>query len=177
MQIELLEVGRASKKDKYFILPIKYKDLGNGKEFDRKIYSFNSDAYKVLKGASVGDIYSVDLKKDDNGYWQWENVEKDDVVADAPQSKAKSTTEAKVGTVRSTYETPEERAKRQLYITRQWAVNAAIEFLKATPVAGIPFTFDTVIDTAVKLENHVQRVSSVDFTDDKPWEKTNGDEE
>lgn len=166
MQIELLEVGRASKKDKYFILPIKYKDLGNGKEFDRKIYSFNSDAYKVLKGASVGDIYSVDLKKDDNGYWQWENVEKDDVVADAPK---KSTTEAKVGTVRSTYETPEERAKRQLYITRQWAVNAAIEFLKMGEVTQSA-SLEGVLDVAKKLEAHVQRVSSLDFTDDKPWE-------
>lgn len=165
MQIELLEVGRASKKDKYFILPIKYKDLGNGKEFDRKIYSFNSDAYKVLKGASVGDIYSVDLKKDDNGYWQWENVEKDDVVADAPK---KSTTEAKVGTVRSTYETPEERAKRQLYITRQWAVNASIEFIKVRGDSN-PAISD-VLDLAKVFEQHVQRVSSVDFTDDKPWE-------
>ncbi len=166
MQIELLEVGRASKKDKYFILPIKYKDLGNGKEFDRKRYSCNSDAYKALKGASVGDIYSVDLKKDDNGYWQWENVEKDD-VADAPQSKAKSTTEAKVGTVRSTYETPEERAKRQLYITRQWAVNASIEYHK---LIGGETSMTDVLDTAKVFEQHVQRVSSVDFTDDKPWE-------
>lgn len=167
MQIKILEVGKVQKEKKYFILPIKYED--KGKEWDRKIYSFNGDAYKVLKDAKVGDFYDVEVKKDDNGYWQWVEVTK------AERAESSTSAAAKTGTVRSTYETPEERARRQVLIVRQSSIDYAIKYFTAK---GVPtFTPDDVLTLAKRFEQHVLSTSSSDFADDKPWENDGNDDE
>lgn len=167
MQIKIVEVGKPKKENKHFILPVKYVDMKNDRTFDRNVYSFATDTYKVLKDAKEGELYNLDLKKDDNGYWQWENVTKQQESAGSGKaSEAKAT----MNTVRSTYETPEERAKRQLYITRQWSVNASIEFHK---LVGGEVNLADVVNTAKVFEKHVYQTvdpDSEEFVDDKPWE-------
>lgn len=166
MQIKIVEVGKPKKENKHFILPVKYVDMKNDRTFDRNVYSFATDTYKVLKDAKEGELYNLDLKKDDNGYWQWENVTKQQ-ESGAGSGKA-SEAKATMNTVRSTYETPEERAKRQLYITRQWSVNASIEFHK---LVGGEVGMADVVNTAKAFEQHVYDNGGMeDTTDDKPWE-------
>jgi hypothetical protein len=155
MQIRLTEVGPVKKEGKYFVLPIKYDD--KGKEFSRKVMSFVAgDAYKVLKDSKVGEFYNVTIEKDDNGYWQWPKVEK---------VEGGTVAETKVGTVRSTYETPQERALKQIYIVRQSSIANAIT------LAGVgENNVENILDIARRLEAWVFRTSPADLVDDKPWE-------
>lgn len=167
MQITVKEVGAVQKEKKYFILPVTYTD--KGKEWVRKIYSFNfTDVYKAFKDAKPGEVYEVAVKKNDNGFWDWVSAEK--VVQRAGEPTVKEASSGKVGTVRSTYETPEERAQRQQYIIRQSSINNAIEALKAL---GGEFTFADIIEMAKDFENHVYRQD--DIVSDKPWEKDEED--
>ena len=105
-------------KGKYNQLTIEYVDVGSGKEHSYKLMSFvNKDAYLLLKSAKSGDVFYVVCNKNDKGYWQWDQVSRE-----AMQPKANPSP-------RSTYETPEERAQKQIYIVRQSSLTNAIALL------------------------------------------------
>lgn len=118
MRIKVLEVGNVTKEKTYFVYPLKFES--DGKTQERKMFSFNSDSYKALKDAKPDQVYEVKLEKDKNGYWQWASV------AEVTGSAAAAST----GTSRaSTFETPEERARRQVLIVRQNALTNAVAVL------------------------------------------------
>ena len=115
MRIKVLEVGNVTKEKTYFVYPLKFES--DGKTQERKMFSFNSDSYKALKDAKPDQVYEVKLEKDKNGYWQWASV------VEVTGSAAAAST----GTSRaSTFETPEERARRQVLIVRQNALTNAV---------------------------------------------------
>lgn len=113
-------VNEKTGKGGYFHFTLKYNK--DGKEFSRKLVSFGGSlpSYNVLKDSVVGDQYDVELKKDDTGNWQWTDAVK------ADQSTPAATTSG--GTMKSTYETPEERAYKQKVIVRQSCLAQAIQF-------------------------------------------------
>ena len=85
-----------------------------------------------MEGASAGDVFTILREKDNDGYWQWVGIAEGDVTiektgATAPAGAAptKAATPAK-----STFETPEERAAKQIYIVRQSSISSAIDTLK-----------------------------------------------
>lgn len=128
-------------KGKYNQLNVGYLDINSGQEHTYKLMSFvNKDAYTLLKAAKADDEFNVTCNKNDKGYWTWEEV----TVLGSQVKTVKANT-----TPRSTYETPEERAKKQLYIVRQSSITNAIALL------GAKAKVDAVLETAKQFEAYV----------------------
>jgi len=110
---------------------IAYKNLDQGKVEAKNITEY-SKVFKKVADASVGMFFDVVTEKDDKGYWQWTSFTPADASMVAqPASQAPVNFGAKVQTVpaaKSTYETPEERAKRQVFIVKQSSLTAALKF-------------------------------------------------
>ena len=138
-------------KGKYNQLTIDYVDVGSGKEHTYKLMSFvNKDAYLLLKSAKIGDTFFVVTNKNDKGYWQWDQVSRE-----AMQPKANTSP-------RSTYETPEERAQKQIYIVRQSSLTNAIALL------GSKAKVEQVVSVARQFEQYVFGLDERESFDDLP---------
>lgn len=149
--IKIFEVKNEN-KGKYDLLTVDYKDLRQDKNSTKKVVSFtNKDVYNTLKAAQSGEEFTVTAVKGEQ-YWEWQNV------SPRGQAPAESTggnvaaSKPAATTPKSTYETPEERAKKQLYIVRQSSIGAAINLLKTEKV--IPSVAD-IIATAKQFESYV----------------------
>ena len=159
MKIKIIQV-EIENKGKYNQAKVAYEDLDNKKVTSKNIVDFaNKEVYKILKEATPGDFFDVSLAKDDKGYWQWkELVAATEAPSAAFNSPAKS---APTSSPRSTYDTPEERAKRQVYIVRQSSVSNAIELLSTG--AKSPPKVEEVLDVAKKFENYVFGIEAASF--------------
>lgn len=128
IDIKVLEVS-VENKGKYNMATVSYKDLGQLRVAEKKLVSFKAkEVYEVIKSAKPGDEFTVTMAKGEQ-YWEW--------TAIAPRGQAVETPAVSSGTngkanptPKSTYETPEERAKKQVYIVRQSSISAAIDTLK-----------------------------------------------
>ena len=157
MQIQIVTTSIETKptaKGSYQQLEVVYKNLSfQGKVESKKIMSFGAGApsFKVLSEASAGAVYDITVVKNDKGYNDWTGATMAPPTAATEQpatAAAKSTTPYK-----STYETPEERAQRQILIVRQSSVSSAIAML-TTGAKSPPKTAD-VIAVAKELEGFV----------------------
>src|SRR5512135_3771254 len=108
----------------------------------------NPVVFNAVSEAQAGEVFTIESEKDANGYWQWTKATKG-----ASQSVPKSPQASGVPTPRSTYETPEERAKKQIYIVRQSSVSSAIELLAAN--GGKKNTKEEVVELAKYFEAYV----------------------
>lgn len=146
MQIEILDV-KVENKGKYNVANVSFK-RDDGKVDGKNIMSFTyKEVFKTLSQAKLGDRFNVKAEKNDKGYWDWVEVEA------AGKNTNPSSTESRT-TVRSNFETPEERARRQVYIVRQSSLSAAIE-LAGLNKAKSPITEEDIIASARKLEAYV----------------------
>lgn len=164
IQIQVLSVTTETKptaKGSYQQLEVAYKNLTfQGKVESKKIMSFGAqkDVFPVLATASGGSVYEVEVVKNDKGYNDWIKVTKSDgaVSASAPAASTKvsnSLSGAAPATTKGTWETPEERAKKQIYIVRQSSISAAIAML--TPGRKNEIKPEEVIGIATTLEAFV----------------------
>lgn len=139
MRIKVQEVGPVTKEGKYFWFNLKYED--SGKEFNRKITSFNKVPYESFKEAKEGEQYDVKIEKDKNGYWQWVEV-----------NLAKENSAASASGARQWV--PDD--VRQRMIVRQSSIGHAVEIIKHT-VKPEDATVQQVLDVAGELEAWVNR--------------------
>lgn len=161
IQIEVLNKTVTTKptaKGSYQMLELAYKNLTfQGKVEGRKIMSFGDTAaaFKELANASTGDQYEVEVVKNaKTGYNDWVSAKKS--VGGAPTAAARpanGAAQTSATTTKSTYETPEERAKKQIYIVRQSSISSAVDLL--TTGAKSPPKVEEVLDVAKQLENYV----------------------
>lgn len=137
-QIDILNVSgpihTAGRNGGYDHIEVAFKK--DGKVEGKKILSFvNKKVYDLCLNMRAGEVYEVQSEKDDKGYWQWTGVSKlgesatvTEVVPGAvevsPSGKAQGRGVNRV--VGSTYETPEERAKKQVIITRLACLSQAV---------------------------------------------------
>ena len=135
-------------KGSYQVAEIAFKDK-EGKISGKKLMSFNhKEVFDTLKLAKSGETYQVKTEKNDKGYWDWVSVSQGETVEAASSVGNKATASPK-----STYETPEERAKKQVYIVRQSSISAAVSLLAAN--GGKKNTPQDVINTAKQFEAFV----------------------
>ena len=140
MQVELTKVGEVYKEGKWPKMIVEY--VRDGKPQKRTLVAVG-DTKKVMSDLSnfkAGDQVEVKVEKDGD-FWNWVGVE-------VPAKVSPKTS----FTGRSTYETPEERARRQVYIVRQSSIANALEFLNAK---GNKSSVDEVIDVAKKFVSFV----------------------
>jgi hypothetical protein len=173
MQITILSVSIEhvpGKNGGYDKAEVAYKDH-EGKVAGKNLVSFNApEAFAVVKAAVNGDVLDVTSEKDAKGYWQWVKVAKLDAAHAAAQPVATPAGKAATNPApKNTYETPEERAFKQLCIVRQTGIERAIDTLHI--INGSEFTVDDVVDVARQYEKYVFEEKKVaanplDFKDD-----------
>lgn len=159
MQIEILNVSSetkpTSKGGTYVMLDVAFKNLSSGKTEGKKLVPFgDSEAvYKQFKDAKAGNQFDVTLEKQGQ-YWVWTKA-----TSIAPGAVASSAASKATPVAKSTYETPEERAKKQVYIVKQSSISNAVAIL--TVGAKTPPSLQSVLDLAQQLTSWV-------FTDTVP---------
>ena len=165
--IEVLAVTVETKptaKGSYQQLDVAFKK--DGKTDGKKIMSFtNKEVFNTLQNAKAGDVFTVTSQKNEkSGYWDWVGVTKGGDAVGGNNFTVKATP-----TPKNTYETAEERAKKQVYIVRQSSISAAVETLKTDKKALDP---KEVIEVAKLYEAYVFDIQAeVDITmedDDVP---------
>jgi hypothetical protein len=131
----------------------------NGREQKFTLMSFTNPAvFKAIKDSTPGQEFEVVVGKNDKGYDTWTSVNA--VAAGSVSSAAPRTATV----AKSTYETPEERKLKQLYIIKQSSISNALAYYKDT--IGEPVTVEKVIETAQQF---------VDWIYDIPLETLDND--
>ena len=148
-----VETKPSSNGKTYQQLEVTFKNLSfPGKVESKKLMSFgaNAGAFKTLSNAGQGSTWEVTVVKNAQGYNDWTAVEASNGAApEVPQ--AATAAKAQIGG-RSTYETPEERAQRQVFIVRQSSVSAAVSTLSVGAKSVKP---EDVIAVAKLYEGYV----------------------
>lgn len=179
IEIEIVAVDVIN-KGKYKVAEVTHKQ--NGKTNTKKVMSFGAQekAFKFLSSSNVkkGDTYSVEIEKNADGYWDWLSVRfpSADNGEDQQNTVTSSTTKTTPAPNRGNYETPEERAARQMYIVRQSSLTNAIAFLnhtkKSYEVAEIITLAKEFVDFVFNdpiIENDSTDNSISDIDDDIPF--------
>ena len=156
MNITILSVQTSTQTAKsgkpYQMIEVAFKNNTFGKVESKKIMPFGAQkaAFDALANAATGSVFEVTVVKNDAGYNDWtacvQAAPGTINTAAAPSGKP---TAGNVTQVKSTYETPEERAKKQVYIIRQSSLFSAIAML--SPGAKSPIKLSEVIDVANEL--------------------------
>lgn len=153
MKIQILSVTVTSKTSaagkSYQNAEVAFKNLDSGKVESKNITQYSA-AFKVAGDANPGQFFNVVTEKDDKGYWQWKSMER---VLEGTPSAQPAPASATSHTTRSTYETPEERAQKQVYIVRQSSISSALALLSVG--AKTPPNPDDVLVVAQKFADWV----------------------
>lgn len=124
-------------KSRYSKATVAY--LFNGEARTQSVMSFtNPQVFKTVQ-ESVGQEVEVTVEKNDAGYNQWTSI--GPVGGSAPSTAAPPAASAAPTTARSTgsnYETPAERAARQVYIVKQSSLANALTYLELTKAKPTP---------------------------------------
>ena len=144
-------------KGSYQQLEVAYKNLTfQGKVEAKKLMSFgaNSEAFKALITAAPTSVWEVETVKNDKGYIDWIKVAKGSATSSAPTASLSVSSNGASGAVtKGNWETPEERAKKQVYIIRQSSLNVAVAALSEGAKKAIEA--GEIIGLAKQLEAYV----------------------
>lgn len=137
----------------YKALEVAYKNE-QGQIASKKIMEFDKVLLKPFQSFKKGDVVDV-LSVKEGDYWQWKSatlaVSGGAAVQEAPKYAGASATPS-IAT-KSTYETSEERAAKQVYIIRQSSISTAVNLLGTG--AKTPANLSLVLDTAKAFEDYV----------------------
>lgn len=145
-----VDVEDATSKNgkKYKQATVTFKDQ-SGKVDSKKINDmFHKDVFEALVNANKGDTFSIEQEKNDAGYWNWIGISRQDALVGQQTPPAKTFQAPS----KPTYETPEERAQRQVLIVRQSSLASAVDLLKDH---GKQPDVDQVIKVARAFEAYV----------------------
>ncbi len=156
MQIQVISTSVETKpttRGSYQQLEVVYKNLTfQGKVESKKLMSFGAsvDAFKTLAAPNLQNVvFDVTVVKNDKGYNDWTTA-----TAATAESPANTATPSKASPApKSNYETPEERAQRQIYIVRQSSLSSAVNVLsvgsksppKSTEVIALAKEFEAFV--------------------------------
>ena len=173
IQIQIVQVDKQTKTTSggkpYVALELAFKNLSSGKLESKKLMPFGttSDAHKVLAGANQGDVFTVVSEKNQqSGYWDWLKA------TQAPPGTTAETVVASKATPspKSTYETPEERAKKQVYIVKQSSLSNAVAVLgvgaKTPPKTEEIFALAQTFTDWVFAQETVKQTALIDMPND-----------
>jgi hypothetical protein len=142
----------------YTYLELAYKG-NDGKVNGKKVMPFGESrvVFESLSQAQPGEAYDVTMVKNEGtGYWDWTNAKKADGTATNTVTSSVAITSAErqpAGKVTgSNYETPEERAKKQVYIIKQSSISSAIALSAQKKVAS---TVEEILGVAKQFEAYV----------------------
>jgi hypothetical protein len=144
----------------YQVAEVAFKNNSYGGNVQGKKITSYSKAWGSVAVAQPGETYDVVTEK--NGeFVEWVSMQKGAATA-APSGQTSAATSGfaaapsrAVGgsSPRSTYETPEERAQRQVFIVRQSSISAAVAALTVGAKSALPA--GSVIEMARQFEAYV----------------------
>lgn len=158
MQIKFISVESVDKVTKtnkpYVELEVAYKNIDFGDKLEvKKLNPFgNKDVYNTLKTAKSGEVYDIERVKNEGGFWDWVSIKGGNAAQTPSQTATVASGSTSFTSPKSTYETADERAKKQVYIVRQSSISAAIETLKTDKKNP---SVQDVIETARQYEAFV----------------------
>lgn len=189
MQIQVLNVSVETKptaKGSYQQAEVAFKNLTyQGKVEAKKLMSFgaNAPAFSVLTKAQAGDVFDIEVVKNDKGYNDWVKCVPGTAGAEVAGATSAATTgystpASKPGTTgqvsapRSNYETAEERARRQVLIVRQSSLSAAVatltvgaKALKKEDVVALAKEYEAYVFNTGDAPDSTPDFNSPDFID------------
>jgi len=134
-------------KGKYKMMEVVYKNA-EGKASTKKLMSFTfPDVFKFFTSVKAGDAVNVTTVKNDKGFWDWT------AASNSSEEESVSKPAAGNATPRSTYETADERAARQVLIVRQSTLSNALEYYKLSGKKAP--SIQEIMEVASVFENHV----------------------
>lgn len=135
----------------YKVAELGYK-TEDGKVKSMRTFDYKQkDVFDVMAQAEKGDVLNASFRQNDKGYWEFGSLEvTGEKVSDAEVAQASRS--GSVGGRTSSYETTEERARRQVLIVRQSSVSNAIAFVEATKQKA---ALSDVIKIAKEIEAYV----------------------
>lgn len=132
-------------KNTYNTLTVTYEK--DGKTEAKKMVDFNNpDVFKKVSELAPNTSANVTVEKQGD-FWQWTAIS-----TTSGGSMAEAGTRAAARST-STYETAEERAKKQVYIVRQSSISNALAYLELT--GNKKAEIDAVVDVAKAFESYV----------------------
>ena len=165
----------------YNVVEVAYKNLTfQGKVESKKLMPFGAgkNTAITMANAKPAEVYDIEVITNDKGYNDWVKATKGNAQQGTTTSPSgvSSTTNTSVTSAKSGWETPEERAKKQVYIIRQSSLSTAVAALTAAGKTVPPVT--DVIKYARELESYVfgqdtdsvvgQDVGSIEELDEDP---------
>jgi len=177
------EMKTNAKGTSYKALTVDFRDDSN-KLSSKTINVFGAQKRtgEILEEASPGQVYEVTAVKNNAGYWDWidARITTEQLGSTSTVSAAQASSKPQTNTGASSggrgFETPEERAKKQVYIVRQSSLANAVATLSVgvkTPpapedVIKVARLYEGyVFDTNVGAEDVVKAPASVaDLQDD-----------
>ncbi len=163
MQIELTSIGQVYVDKKLEKLELHY--LRDGKPSKRLLVNVadSKDVFQKVRGAKVGDKFDIELRKDGE-FYNW--IGANQILSDYPEAAA-APAKGVPAVAKSTYETSEERAARQVFIVRQSSIANAIAFHASTEVQP---RLEDIIKTAKEFEVYVfGKALAEEIKDDIPY--------
>lgn len=152
-----VEVNNATSKagKPYEQCVVAYRNMDDGKVASKTLmpFGFQKDTFVTLKGSKSGDVFTIDVQKNDAGYNDWIKAMKTTAPANSAAYAAKVPSASSANGSGRGFETPEERAKKQVYIIRQSSLSSAISALSVGQ--KVPPTVKDVIAYASDLEAYV----------------------
>ena len=160
--VDIETVAGVGKKTGYQKAEVLY-DAGQYTNQVKKLMSFvNPDVFKTISTATKGDLFEITSIKDDKGYVQWTSIKpangEDGGTGSVGAPAARSATGSSSPVIKSTYETPEERAVKQRLIVRQSSLAQAIEYQKQL---GEVNTLEGILVNAERLADWVYEKPSL----------------
>lgn len=171
ISIQILSVTTETKptaKGSYQQLEVAYKDLNNGgKVASKKVMSFAAkEVFETLSLARPVDMFTIEaVKNEKTGYWDWVKATKGSAASgNVSQAGATAVQSAPLssGVTKGGWETPEERAKKQVYIIRQSSLATAVTALQVGRKGEIKR--EEIVELAKYLEDYVMGTKT-DFAD------------
>ncbi len=164
MRVKILDVAVENivkGKSRYSKAAVAYSF--NGEARTQNIMSFANPAVFKAVQDKVGQEVDIVLTKNAAGYSEWASIDAADAGASPATASASSpaaSTAAPTRVTGSNYETPQERASKQVYIVKQSSLSAAINLAtankeKATPaeiIATAQQFVDYVFETELKSD-------------------------
>jgi hypothetical protein len=133
--------------------------------FHDNVFKFNAALKQQLKELKTGDNVVIDKEKPEgSSFWKVNGILKSNSTGATAPTTASSPAQP---SPKSTYETPEERAKKQVYIVRQSSIANAVALLPKSDVAKILETAKTFEDFVFGNGPKVAMTLTDDFQGDE----------
>ena len=136
IEVKSVDIVKATTKTgkPYEFIDLMYKNKSfQDKVEGKKVMPFgNKEVFEVLKNSEKGDLFYIGRTKNADGFWDWDKISEvshsqetyNEEVGHKQQTKA-----APTASKTTPWETPEDRARKQIYIIRQSSLTNAVNTL------------------------------------------------